>query len=108
MKQHTGYYLAYFDTLGFESIVDLRAYEKQLTWSALKGEQPKMKLPVGLMIQRAQANPQRFPEIWTFQSEIDYKELWQIAQEQPQLLADGIRECGSKVYVTKREKEVIQ
>lgn len=100
--------MAYFDSLGFESIIDLYPYEKDLTWAALKGEQPKMRLPVGLMIMRAQANPQRFPEIWCFQSELDHRELCQIAEEQPQILANGIRSCGSRVYVTKREKEIIQ
>lgn len=106
-KRSVGYYLAYFDSLGFESIIDLWAYEKQLTWAALKGEQPKMRLPVGMMIMRAQANPQRFPEIWTFQSEVDEKQLWQYANDCPQLLADLIREHGSKVYVTPRTETVI-
>jgi hypothetical protein len=100
-------FLAYWDTLGFESIHDCSAYEKHLTWSALKGEKPTMKLPVQLMILRAQANPQRFPEIWTFTSEIDLKELIKYSNESPQVLADAIRKNGSKVFVTPREKEVI-
>lgn len=108
LKSRAGYFLAYFDSLGFETIIDLQPYEKDLTWAALKGEQPKMKLPVGQMIQRAQANPQRFPEIWTFQSELDKDELWQYANELPQTLAEGIRQCGSKVFVTPRQKEVIR
>lgn len=106
-KKSLGYYLAYFDTLGFEAIIDLSNYERDLTWSALKGEQPKMKLPVGMMIMRAQANPQRFPEIWTFQSEVDETQLWCYARDNPQELADLIREHGSKVFMTPRQKEVI-
>ncbi len=107
-KRGLGYYLAYFDSLGFETIIDLNAYEKDLTWAALKGEQPKMKLPVGMLIMRAKANPQRFPEIWTFQSEVDRETLIKYSIDSPQGLADLIREHGSKVFVTLREKEVIQ
>ena len=106
--KRSGYYLAYFDSLGFEAIIDLMPYEKELTWCALKGEQPKMRLPVNMMIMRARANPQRFPEIWTFQSEVDEKELRQYANVNPQGLADLIREHGSKVFVTSREKELIR
>jgi hypothetical protein len=101
------HYIAYFDSLGFESIINLDAYEKDLTWSSLKGEQPKMKLPVGIMIMRAKANPQRHPEIWTFQSEVDEKELWCYAKENPQGLADLIREHGSKVFTSERYKEPV-
>lgn len=107
-SKRSGYYLAYFDSLGFEAIIDLMPYEKDLTWSALKGTAPTMKLPVGMMIMRARANPQRFPEIWTFQSEVDETELKQYAISNPQGLADLIREHGSKVFVTSREKELIR
>lgn len=107
-SKKSGYYLAYFDSLGFEAIIDLMPYEKDLTWSALKGQPPSMKLPVGMMLMRARANPQRFPEIWTFQSEVDEKELRQYANVNPQGLANLIREHGSKVFVTPREKELIR
>lgn len=107
-KYGLGYYLAYFDSLGFETIIDLKPYEKDLTWAALKGEKPKMRLPVGMMIMRAQANPQRFPEIWTFQSEVDIETLRQYSIDSPQGLADLIRGHGNKVFVTPRQKEIIQ
>lgn len=106
--KRAGYYLAYFDSLGFEAIIDLMPFEKDLTWSALKGQPPTMRLPVNMMLMRAQANPQRFPEIWTFQSEVDKKELWSYARDNPQELANLIREHGSKVFTTPREKELIR
>lgn len=106
-RRSLGCFLAYFDSLGFECIIDLSDYERDLTWSALKGEQPKMKLPVHMMIMRAQANPQRFPEIWTFQSEIDEKQLWCYAKDNPQGLADLIRENGSKVFVTPGTRKAV-
>ena len=100
-------FLAYWDSLGFECILDCSAYEKHLTWTALKGEKPTMRLPIQMMIFRAQANPQRFPEIWTFNSEIDLKELIKYSKEYPQALADAIRQHGSKVFVTPKNKEII-
>ncbi len=102
------FYIAYWDCLGFESIVDLTEHDKKAMWAELKGEQPKRLQAVPFFIMRAKANPQRFPEIWTFQSEVDEKELWQYATAHPQELADLIRENGTKVFVTHRDKEVIK
>lgn len=104
----TKVYLAYFDSLGFEYLEDLTAYEKDLFWSKLKGVAPKMKIPGMALIIRAKANPQRFPEIWTFQSEVDKDTLIQYSKDNPQVLADLIREHGDSVYVTPREKEIIK
>jgi hypothetical protein len=100
-------YLAYFDTLGFECILDLTKHEKKAMWNVLSDKEPE-KLPVFMMIMRAKANPQRFPEIWTFWSEIGLDELTALATEEPQALADGIRNVGTKVFVTPKEKEVIR
>jgi len=101
-------YIAYWDTLGFECIIDLTEHDKRAMWAELKGEQPKRLQAVPLMIMRAKANPQRFPEIWTFQSELDEKELLQYSNEYPQQMADLIRENGTRVFVTPRTKEVIK
>lgn len=100
-------YLCYFDSLGFETIIDCTGYEKRCTWNAIKGVPPP-KLPVSQMIMRAKANPQRFPEIWTFQSEVDIDILTQYTKDNPQGLVDLIREHGSKVYVTPKEKVIIR
>ena len=102
------FYIAYWDTLGFETIIDLTGQDKQAMWAELKGEQPKRLQAVPFLIMRAKSNPQRFPEVWTFQSEVDEKQLWQYATTHPQELADLIREHGTRVFVTKREKEVIR
>lgn len=100
-------YVVYWDTLGFEHIEDLTDYDQKATWALLSGKPPPNKLPVSLMIMRAKANPQRFPEIWTFQSELDTKTIRQYSIDSPQALADAIRENGTAVFVTKRDKEVI-
>ena len=100
-------YLAYFDTLGFECVMDLTKFEKKAMWSALKGEDPE-RLPIHQMIMRAKFNPQRFPEIWTFQSELDLEEILCYTRDVPQAMADAIRNNGTKVFVTPKEKAVIE
>lgn len=77
-------------------------------WASLANKPAPGKLPVGLLIMRAKANPQRFPEIWTFQSNLSEAELMEIAKDSPQELADLIRTEGSKVFVTPKEKAVIK
>ena len=56
---------------------------------------------------RAQANPQRFPEIWAFESEISLGELEEYARDTPQELADAIRRCGQNVFKTYKSESVI-
>jgi hypothetical protein len=102
------FYIAYWDTLGFECIIDLTDHDKKAMWAELKGEESRRLPAVGLLIMRAKANSQRFPEIWTFQSELDETALTKYSIEYPQELADVIREHGTKVFVTHREKEVIR
>jgi hypothetical protein len=106
MEQQSNLYLAYFDSLGFECIINLSDIDKKKMWAALKDESYHM--PAHHLIMRAKANPQRFPEIWTFWSSVSTKELTELATDEPQALADGIRNVGTKVFVTPKEKEVIR
>jgi len=100
-------YMAYFDTLGFEWIFNVTEYEKKKFWAVLKGDE-KVDFPIPrYAIIRAQANPQRFPEIWAFESEISLDELNEYAKEQPQELADAIRRCGQNVFKTPKTESVI-
>ena len=100
-------YMAYFDTLGFEWIFCVSDYEKKKMWAVLKGDE-KIDFPIPRhAILRAQANPQRFPEIWAFESEMTQIELKEIAEESPQVLADGIRRCGQNVFKTYKPESVI-
>ena len=104
----TKFFIAYWDTLGFECIIDLTKQDKEAMWASLAEKPAPQKLPVGLLIMRAKANPQRFPEIWTFESEVDETTLRQYATDNPQGLADLIREHGNKVFISPKEKEVIK
>lgn len=100
-------YMAYFDTLGFEWIFNVTEYEKKKFWAVLKGDE-KVDFPIPrYAIIRAQANPQRFPEIWAFESEISLEELKEYAAEQPQELADAVRRCGQNVFKTPKTESVI-
>lgn len=100
-------YMAYFDTLGFEWIFNVTEYEKKKFWAVLKGDK-KVDFPIPRhAILRAQANPQRFPEIWAFESEISLNELNEYAEHSPQELADAIRRCGQNVFKTHKPESVI-
>ena len=100
-------YMAYFDTLGFEWIFNVSEYEKKKFWAVLKGDE-KVNFPIPRhAILRARANPQRFPEIWAFESEMTQIELEEIAEESPQVLADAIRRCGQNVFKTHKPESVI-
>ena len=100
-------YMCYFDSLGFEWIFSVTDYERKKVMAYLKGEK-KVDLPVPrYAILRAQVNPQRFPEIWAFESDIELAELELVAQETPQVLVDAIRKCGRNVFRTPREESVI-
>jgi hypothetical protein len=100
-------YMAYFDTLGFEWIFNVTDYEKKKMWAVLKGD-TKVDFPIPRhAIIRAQANPQRFPEIWAFESEISLDELKEYSEDSPQMLADAIRRCGQNVFKTPKTESVI-
>ena len=100
-------YMCYFDSIGFEWIFNVSEYEKKKFWAVLKGDE-KVDFPIPRhAILRARANPQRFPEIWAFESEMTQAELEEIAEESPQVLADGIRRCGQNVFKTYKTESVI-
>ncbi len=111
LKQHQevdmNAYMCYFDSIGFEWIFNVSEYEKKKFWAVLKGDE-KVDFPVPRhAILRARANPQRFPEIWAFESEMTQTELEEIAEESPQVLADAVRRCGQNVFKTHKPETVI-
>jgi hypothetical protein len=111
LKQHRevsmNAYMCYFDSIGFEWIFNVSEYEKKKFWAVLKGDE-KVDFPIPRhAILRARANPQRFPEIWAFESEISLNELNEYAEDSPQELADAIRRCGQNVFKTPKNERVI-
>lgn len=101
-------YLAYWDSLGFECVLDLTGYDKKAMWASLGDKKIPNEIPLHQMIMRAKFNPQRFPEIWTFQSELDLETILQYTKDMPQEMADLIREHGNPVFTTPKQKAVIQ
>ena len=100
-------YMCYFDCIGFEWIFNVSEYEKKKFWAVLKGDE-KVDFPIPRhAILRARANPQRFPEIWAFESEMTKQELEEIAEESPQVLVDAVRCCGQNVFKTYKPESVI-
>jgi hypothetical protein len=100
-------FICYFDTLGFEWIFNVTDYEKKKTMSYLKGE-TKVDFPIPrYAILRAQANPQRFPEIWSFESDMTLEDLEEFSKDHPQSLATAIRDCGNNIFKTNKQENVI-
>lgn len=100
-------YVCYFDSLGFEWIFNVTNYEQKKVMAYLKGEK-KVDLPIPrYAILRARANPQRFPEIWAFESDLSQAELETVASESPQVLADAIRKCGQNIFKLPKDESVI-
>ena len=100
-------YLAYFDTLGFECIENLTDWDKRIMWAELSNKPITHKFPVGALLMRAKANPQRHPEIYTFRSLMTTKEIKTLADHSPQALADLLRQQGNPVYVTPKQYGII-
>lgn len=96
-------FITLFDSLGFESIIDITNDEKNDTLKILKGENPDNRASelLHMMTLRARFNPQRNPEIWVFESDISEKVLYEYSQEYPQQLADLIRKKGVKAFGSK-------
>jgi hypothetical protein len=77
-------------------------------WSALKGEQPKVRIPgLDILILRARANPQRNYEIYTVQVEADVslKDIQAMFKDTPQDIVDLVRARGHRLYSDRQYKE---
>ena len=95
-------FLVSWDCNGLEAVINLIDYEKEVTWSTLKDEDPPVK--IGSMVRhlmlRAQANPQRHYEIYTMQVEegITDEDIRAMFDTDPQESADLIRDRGNQIY----------
>ena len=82
-------------------IAEYNAWEKEKIVSILK-EQPvskrKSTIPLQMMILRARVNSQRCYEIYEFNSTMNYDELKEAFNDNPQPVVEWIRENGKKVY----------
>ncbi len=118
-KKKTKHYLAMWDMLGLECLYDVdlhmskyNEWEKQKVVAILKEQripdQPAG-IPLQMMLLRAKVNSQRAYEIYEFNSTVDYAELKEAFNDNPQPIVEWIRENGKKVYsdYLKQERKMI-
>lgn len=109
-KNKSNDWLVSWDMYGLEALINLTswkveydAHEKKVMWETLKNEQYQKdkapQLPIKQMILRAQVNPQRCYEIYTFSSVgLSRDDIKDWFADSPQSAADWVREHGSKIY----------
>ncbi len=118
-KNKTKHYLAMWDMQGLESLHDVdlhmkkyNEWEQQKIIAILKEEripnQPSG-IPLQMMILRASANSQRAYEIYEFNSTVEYDELKEAFNDNPQPIVKWIRTNGKKVYsdYVKQDRKMI-
>lgn len=100
-----------FDTLGVDTLVPWDDLKQEAMLATLSGKQPKDRLntQINMMIVRARANEQRWPEVWAYDTSEDYevdfmRKMW---EDMPQGMADMVRDKGTNLYRQSRPKEVI-
>ena len=96
-------FLALWGTDGLEGLVEISQYEnieKQNIFNIL-AEKSEETNPLGrlliMMKLRAQANPQRYCELYAFSSDINQTDIEILFEKQPQLIVDCIRDSGIKL-----------
>lgn len=99
-------YLLSWDINGIESCINISSIEKQQVWAALSDkEMPKLNHIVSAVMLRARYNSQRHYEVYTVNvsESITEQDMIQMFEENPQGMADLIRERGNKIYSDRLE-----
>lgn len=96
-----------WDCLGFETIIDVTEREKTAVWNKLQGKKADVSIPFNAMLLRARFNPQRSPEIYSFNSDVDLETLIEFSKSCPQELVNKIRKHGKKLFGEIKQKDVI-
>ena len=92
---------------GLEYCVNITKIDQKIMWETLKGKDTQICLPnLNAMILRARYNPQRHYEIYTVDvdASITASSMINMFEENPQGMADLIRERGYKLYSDRAEK----
>jgi hypothetical protein len=102
-------FLAMWDCTGLECLFDITDLEHDGMISALKGETSKMPFNITMMMMRARYNSQRSYEIYSFEFAGEYSkdEVVEMFEENPQGMADLIREKGNKIYSDYNAKQKV-
>lgn len=101
-------FIAYFDTSGVKSIVELNSveYEKKVTWALLtNASRPKSdaNMYVRELMHYASKNKELDPEVWSFWSNRSAADLARVAKKQQAELIDLIRQNGTKIYSVRKD-----
>ena len=100
-----------FDTLGVDTLIPWDDLKGDDMLAVLSGRKPKDHVGqrVNMMIMRAKANHQRFPEVWAYDTEDDftYEDMREMWTDSPQVVADSVRERGTNLFKYAKEKSVI-
>jgi hypothetical protein len=92
-----------WDCNGLEAAVNVSDISRKRVWASLKGEDPdKMPVTPNLMHWqlRARVNPQRHDEIYLLEVKdgITVDDIVEAFDDNPQVMADTVREIGHKFY----------
>ncbi len=96
-----------FDSEGLDSLVPWDDLTEELVMAKLSGTATVgMQRPVNVIsriMMRAQLNPQRSPEVWSYSTadDMDVNEMQQLWINTPQGMADLIRSKGNQLFGSK-------
>ena len=93
-------FLAMWDNLGLEYLVDITDMDHDYMIAQLKGEPFKTPFNIATLMLRARANNQRHYEIYIFETDesIDEEMVRSLFETDPQFLVDFIRREGNKLF----------
>jgi len=107
-KKKLNHFLAVWDMYGLESLHDVieakklyDEWEKGKMMAILKEElyppQPRT-IPLNVLLLRARVNSHRYYEIYEFTTPFSFQEIKNMFKEDPQTMANTVREVGYKIY----------
>lgn len=94
-------FLLSWDMHGIESVVNITELDQAKTWATLKDEKgPSLGSIVNAVMLRARYNSQRHYEVYTvtFSKDITDADIRKMFEENPQGMAELMRERGHKMY----------
>ena len=116
-KKKTTRFVVMWDMHGLESLINVskiekehQQWEKENIFRILKEDNTTIKpvnVPLDMMILRARVNSQRHYEIYTFDSELSEQDIRETFEDNPQVMADAIRNVGYKFYSDRATKSAV-
>ena len=116
-KKKTTRFVVMWDMHGLESLINVskiekehEQWEKENIFRVLKEDNTTLKpahVPLDMMILRAKFNSQRHYEIYTFDSELSEQDIRKTFEDNPQVIADAIRNVGYKFYSDRATKSAV-